>query len=478
MAYQALGLGYFRIKVWGNALTIGLSSFYWGFYIGVLSTSTDYIAETLGWGSTEKFVLVPLISALFPLGAIFGALLFGGAFSKNLGRRKVLMYASLFGIIASSIHAIPYTASFAIGRFMCGVAGGVMSTVPSIFITEISPPDLSGRTGMVIQLMVTTAIFISMLLGLALPVNPSHSNPMNDWWIFMILFPIIPTTLQLFLFVFVYKHEPASWLIERGDVRKASMSARFFYNEEHAQTLVIKLNREYAKKEYDESKSSSSQTHIDNPTFCDLLKFSGVYKQMMVLGVGLQFLQQLSGVNAIINYSQMIFEEYNDKNRMRVRLFICGFGAVNMAATCLGFPFVDRFGRRPLLVIGEAAMLSAHLMIALLTVYQADELTIVILTFIFIVAFEISLGPVVWLYCGEIMNDKGMSIAVACNWSCAFVVELTFSFLQLGGDYIPYFIYSFICLGGLVFTLLYVKETKGRSKEDIKKYIMRPYGFN
>jgi sugar porter (SP) family MFS transporter len=468
MAYQELAKGYYPKRIWGNALTIGLSSFYWGYYLGVLSTPFDNIAETLGWGSNKQ-VFEAVFSALFPLGAAFGAII-GGSKTKTIGRRKVLIWAALFGIASSIIHAIPFTVTFAIGRFLCGIAGGVMAAVPSIYVLEISPTEVSGKTGIIIQFMVTFSILVSYILGLPLPVGGS-SDPMNEWWIFMILFPVLSSSLQLLLFTCVYKHEPAVWLISQGRTEEASAAAKYFYTEEQAHAYIVKLTRESEGKSVElTSDKKSVDEKEEDVTFAQLLKCSGKYKKMMVLGITLQLIQQWCGINAVINYSGVIFAQISGP--FMARVYSCVLGLVNMVGTLGGVPFVDRAGRRPLMIIGCAGMMSSHLCLGLLSILNAPAIIGVVIVCIFIIFFGISMGPLTWLYCGEIMNDKGVAIAVAVNWVSAAVVELTFPFLILPGMFVAFFLYGSVCAAGLLFCWLVVKETKGLSKQEIKTQVL------
>jgi sugar porter (SP) family MFS transporter len=466
MAYQELAKGYYPKRIWGNAVAIGLSSFYWGYYLGVLSTPFDNIAETLGWGS-NKATFEAVFSALFPLGAAIGAIL-GGSKAKTKGRRKVLIWAAMFGIASSIIHAIPFTATFAIGRFSCGIAGGVMAAVPSIYILEISPNEMTGKTGILVQFMVTFSILISYLLGLPLPIGGS-SDPMNEWWIFMILFPVFSSSLQLLLFMCVYKHEPAVWLLTQGRTEEASAAAKYFYTEEQAHAYIVKLTKDSEGKSVELTSDKKSVDEKD-VTYAQLLKCSGKYKKMMVLGVTLQLIQQWCGINAVINYSTQIFEAIT--GAFMARVFSCVVGLVNMVATMGGVPFVDRAGRRPLMIIGCAGMMASHLILGLLNILNVVPIIGVVFICIFIIFFEISMGPVTWLYCGEIMNDKGVSIAVAVNWISAAIVELTFPYLILPGMFVAFFLYGAVCAAGLVFCLLVVKETKGLTKQEIKTKVL------
>lgn len=466
MAYQELSKGYYSSRIWGNAFAICLSSFYWGYYLGVLATPFDNIAETLGWGS-NKATFEAVFSALFPFGAAFGAL-FGGSKAKTKGRRKMLIYAAIFGIGSSIVHAIPFTATFAIGRFSCGLAGGVMAAIPSMFIVEISPTELSGKTGILVQFMVTFSILVAYIIGLPLPIGGS-SDPMNEWWIFMILFPIFALALQLILFICIYKHEPAIWLISQGRTEEASAAAKYFYTEEQAHAYIVRLTSENKGKDIDLDSLKDAPEEEEEVSFKELLCLSGKYKKMMVLGVTCQLLQQWCGINAVINYSTVIFQGISGK--FMARVFNCILGFVNMAATLGGIPFVDKAGRKPLMVIGNAGMMASHIILGLLSVLNAPPVIAVVLICIFIIFFEISMGPVTWLYCGEIMNDKGISIAVAVNWISAAIVELTFPFLITPGMYVAFFLYGSVCGAGLAFCIIFIKETKGLSKQEIKAMI-------
>jgi sugar porter (SP) family MFS transporter len=467
MAYQHLGTGFYVSRLWGNCFTIGLSSFYWGYYIAVLSTPFNNISETLGWGD-NKTVFEAVFSALFPLGAAFGAIV-GGSLTKSKGRRKALIWAAFWGIGSSIVHAIPLTQTFAIGRFSCGLAGGVMAVVPPVYVSEISPIEVSGRTGIIIQFMITFSILVAYLIGLPLPTE-DYSDPMNNWWIFMLLFPILAVALQLLLFTCMYKHEPAAWLVKQGRTEEASEAAKFIYTNEQAHAYILKLTLETEAKDIElVSNQQSADTSQEQGTYAQLLKFEGKYRKMMILGVVLQGLQQWCGINAIINYSTVIFLDVS--GIFMARVFTCILGLVNMAATLGGIPFVDKAGRRPLMIIGNAGMMSSHLMLGLLTVYGAPKIIAVVLICVFIIFFEISMGPIVWLYCGEIMNDKGISIAVAVNWICAAIVELIFPFITLPGMYVAFFLYGAVCAAGFVFCLVNVKETRGLNKQEIKTLI-------
>jgi len=343
-----------------------------------------------------------------------------------------------------------------------------MAAVPSLYITEISPTELSGKTGIVVQFMVTFAIFLSYVLGLPLPIEGS-SDPINDYWIFMILFPVFFIILQLLLFFFIFKHEPAPWLLTQGRTEEASASAKYFLTQELAHAYLVKLSSETPKGKDIDLDSQKEVSNNSEVSFKELLSFSGKYKKMMVLGCSLQLIQQWCGINAVITYCTQIFGKMTSP--FQAKIYSCIVMFVNMVATLGAVPFVDRLGRKPLFIVGCAGMMASHIVLGLLNLLDANQVVAVLMICLFIVFFEISLGPVVWLYCGEIMIDKGIAIAVAINWMSATIVTLTFPYIIMPGMYVAFFLYGSVCAAGLAFCLIFVKETKGLSKEEIKSMI-------
>jgi SP family facilitated glucose transporter-like MFS transporter 1 len=437
--------GYFLGRLLGSVVTISLSSFYWGYYLAVLASPISNIAYTLGWGSNTR-LFTALFSALYPLGAALGAVV-GGTLTKTKGRRKVLVWTAVFGICSSVIHAIPWTPTFAIGRFCCGIAGGACAAVPSMFIAEISPKAVSGKSGISVSFFATFGALVSYVLGLPLPVKGS-SAPMNNWWMFMMSFPALVLTLQLCLFQCKYVQESSSWLRSQGRQTEADEADSFFNI--HSAKLLESVTP------HKESEISAEAP----PTFKQLLSFSQPYRRMMVLGVTLLALVQWCGINAVMNYSVLIFEETSSVPE--ARLLSCLIAFVNVVTTFAGAPLVDRIGRRPLLIAGLAGMMVSHFCLGLTSLYVQSPVTAIVFICCFITAFESCYGPVVWIYCSEILNDKAMAIAVGFQWLCTAVVELTFPYIIIPGLYIAFFLYGSFCLVGTVFAIVLVKETKPR----------------
>jgi MFS family permease len=149
---------------------------------------------------------------------------------------------------------------------------------------------------------------------------------------------------------------------------------------------------------------------------------------MLRIALTLNFLQQWSGINAILSYSTIIFENFAPNLRF-ARFFTFLAGLVNMVATLSVFPLVDKYGRRSLLLIGELFLAITLLLTGLCTTIFPEEVSnylTLVLILVFLVFFEMSIGPLVWVYCGESLYNKAMSLAIGMNWINVFLVIVLF----------------------------------------------------
>lgn len=222
------------------------------------------------------------MTALNPMGWLFGAM-FGGPITLRLGRRKAIMIADIIAIFGSLIFLFPYTPTFAIARFIVGIASGVLAALCPLYINEISPPEIAGKLGSIVQLQVTLGIAVSYGLALPLPTTDYNNDPMNYWWIFMFTFQGSIAMIQFLQFLFVYKLETPHWLLGKERVDELYLSLKQIYVDERA-------------LEYFESMTSSKK--IDDKScekessYKELLLFTNGNSKMMRLGCMINFFSQ------------------------------------------------------------------------------------------------------------------------------------------------------------------------------------------
>jgi SP family xylose:H+ symportor-like MFS transporter len=189
---------------------------------------------------------------------------------------------------------------------------------------------------------------------------------------------------------------------------------------------------------------------------------------MLHLAIFVQLLQQWSGVNAIFSYSATMF----GFSTFMGRVFSVIISTVNFFATCVSIPFVDKFGRKPLLILGTLGCALTLAATGFSSLFKESYVSIVFVI-LFIVCFEQSLGPVVWIFCGEVLYDGAMGVAVMTNWICFFILVVAFPYLQKGaGIDVCFWIFAVICGLGVAYFWIYLFETKGRKKKENQQRVM------
>ena len=197
----------------------------------------------------------------------------------------------------------------------------------------------------------------------------------------------------------------------------------------------------------------------------------------LIVAVGLFFLQQLSGINAVIYYAPEIFRHAGFDSVNTQMLATVGVGTVNLLTTVLAMVLIDRIGRRPLLIVGFAGTSAAMLVIALAVINPTlvPSWVIIVVLLFYIASFAISLGPLPHVMMSEVfplrVRGLGMSTASISNWGFNFIVVFTFPLMLAGpGLAFTFTIFAVICLGGILFTMARVPETTGLSLEAIETH--------
>ncbi len=183
-------------------------------------------------------------------------------------------------------------------------------------------------------------------------------------------------------------------------------------------------------------------------------------------------LQQLCGINVVFNYTSTIFQSVG-ANLDRQLLETVLIGVVNLVFTLVAMWQVDRLGRRPLMLFGFAGLVVSYLVLSTLLRAQASPLFISIFVLISIAVYATSLAPVTWVLISEIfpnrIRGKASSMAIVALWAAYFVLVFTFPVLAENlGTYGPFYVYAGICALGFIFVKAKVKETKGKTLEELE----------
>ncbi|WP_298254503.1 sugar porter family MFS transporter [uncultured Arthrobacter sp.] len=431
-----------------------LGGLLFGFDTGVINGALPFMADDLRLTAlTEGLVASSLV-----LGAAFGALA-GGRLADAYGRRRmILVLAVIFLLGALGSALAPDVTVMVIVRFVLGLAVGGASVMVPIFLAEVSP---AGRRGQVVtrnELMIVAgqllAFSSSAFLG-----NVFGDN--HGIWRWMLVLATLPA-IGLWIGMHVVPESPR-WLAAHG-VAGAALRV--------LQTL---RPPEEARREYDEIRQAAAEDRLrDRASLRDLRE--PWLRRVLVVGLGLAVIQQITGVNAIMYYGTQILVDAGFGTRSALTANIAN-GIVSVAATFVGIWLLGRVGRRPMLLVGQLGTTSALFGIGLVALLVAEGalrgLLVLALTVTFLAFQQGSISPVTWLMLSEIfpmrVRGLGMGAAVFVLWMVNFTVSLTFPTLVAGiGLSSTFFVFGVLGIAAIVFASRYIPETRGRSLEDLE----------
>jgi SP family xylose:H+ symportor-like MFS transporter len=430
-----------------------LGGLLFGYDFSVISGGIELIRQFFRVG---PFVEGFLVASLY-LGCIISAAL-AGRISNRFGRKPILMLSALLFSISSIGTALStHIVIFILFRFIGGLGVGLVSILSPMYIAEISPQKIRGALITLNQLAIVVAIFITYFMNYAFLKMYGDLS-----WRWMLGVGVLPSLL--FLFSLLIIPESPRWLFIAG--RKS----------EAADIWSRIGGQEFANYNFDKLLSLEELNRSNIYNF--RLLFSGKIKKILIIAILLSVFQQLCGANNVFIYAPKIFHEagYDRLNQLGLTIFI---GFVNLVVTILAMILVDKSGRRRLLLIGVGMLIFTYLSLGLLFRFNLENNKILLyLLLLSVFSYGISLAPVTWIIISEIFPNQirsiGMSITVVCLWTSCFLLLQTFPAIinSLKPEY-TFYLFAFICSVGWLFILLAIPETKGKSLEEIEKYLLK-----
>jgi sugar porter (SP) family MFS transporter len=440
------------------SLTAALAGFIFGFDTVVISGANLPIKEL--WHTSPLFHGFFIMSmALW--GTVIGAI-FGGIPTEKWGRKKVLIWIGiLFSISAFGTALAPDPYTFSFFRFIGGLGIGVSSVAAPTYISEISTPATRGRLGALYQFNIVFGILVAFLSNYFLEGVGGE----NDWrWMLGAL--AVPSLIYSILVVGI--PESPRWLItnknDTGTAKKVM-----------SQLGVADPDRETASviESYKHETATTRNASI----------FSTKYKTIMWLAFMVAFFNQVSGINFILYYAPEILERAGLASKDSL-LNSIAIGGTNLIFTFVGLYFIDRIGRKTLLIIGSLGYIFSLAMVAWAFYAHAGAGLLMLSLLLFIAAHAIGQGAVIWVFISEIFPNKvramGQSFGASVHWVFAALITLiTPVFLDADNGIFkdnpwPIFtFFAFMMTLQLVWVLTKVPETKGVSLEDLEKRLVR-----
>ena len=432
------------------ATVAAIAGFLFGYDEGVIAVVRPSLDKDLPMGPLAG----GFMTAAVPLGARAAASV-AGRIVDRFGRRRVLMAAAaLFALGALIAAAITAIWMLVAARLILGLAIGVAAVGAPLYIAETAPLRIRGALVSTYQLAITIGILVSYLTGLLVSGDGTWRT----------LFGLGAVPGLLFLAGLAFLPESPRWLVLKG-----------FPDEARASLRRLRAAGWNVDGELDEMVRTAEAASGRKTGYRALLE--PAIRPALIVAVGLFFLQQLSGINAVIYYAPEIFSHAGFDSVNTQMLATVGVGTVNLLSTVLAMVLIDRIGRRPLLIVGFAGTSAAMLVIALAVVNPTlvPSWVIIVVLLFYIASFAISLGPLPHVVMSEVfplrVRGLGMSTASISNWSFNFIVVFAFPLMLAGpGLAFTFTIFAAICLGGILFTMTRVPETTGLSLEAIETH--------
>jgi len=445
-----------RLPARGSLLLVTLvaatGGFLFGYDTAVINGANQYLKAFFDLTPAQE----GFAGASAILGCIPGAMA-AGFISDRFGRKKVLfLCAVLFGLSAL-LSAVPRTfAEFLAARFIGGLGIGACSMVCPVYLAELAPARKRGSLGTLFQLGIVVGIFLTLFINAWIQGRGDENWNILTGWRWMFGAEVAPSLLLLAL-LFLAPESPR-WLIQAGREEEARQILTNVGGVEHAQEEIVAVREVLAQEE---------------GRFREL--FAPRFRVPLLVAVALMAFSQFSGINAIMYYSTKIFTTagIGVANAFLASVIV---GFVNLLFTFVAIAFVDRAGRRPLLVIGLTVQVVALGSVGAMFAAGTGGILLLVAILAFIAAFAMALGPIPWIVCSEVFPTKirgrAMSLATFVIWTSCYVVAQTFPMLNDNpaiGPAKTFWVYAAFSLAALVFVVRRLPETKGRTLEQIEQ---------
>jgi MFS family permease len=314
------------------ALTVALGGFVWGFDATVISGAVPFIQKYFQLTGDRGDVLLGLAVSCLGWGVLGGTAV-AGYFSDRFGRKKVLITTAVFFTVSALLSALTtHFGVFVFSRVMGGIAVGGAILIAPVYIAEISPPKLRGSMVSLNQLMIVLGISASFFSNyFLLEVGPNN-------WRWMLGMDAVPAVLY-FVLLFAVPESPR-WLFGRGAEAQAKAILMSSCGAEQAEAELQKIRHSFAEK--------APQVRVSG-------LFSRQMSFILFIAIAIAFFQQITGINAIFYYLPTIFAQAGGGTNAAFKQAVL-VGLVNLGMTFVAIRFVDRLGRKPLLLIGTVGM--------------------------------------------------------------------------------------------------------------------------
>ena len=430
---------------------------------GVIMWFTQFMNQPNELTDTMASSIKGFVISSALVGCIIGGA-WGGQISSAIGRKNGLIIAALLFTISAIGSALPdvlnfmqveMVSSLIFYRIVGGVGVGIASMLSPVYIAEVAPAKMRGKLVSFNQFAIIFGMLVVYFVNYFIAKGGSDEWLNSIGWRWMFASETIPCILFLSLLFFVPK--TPRYLLLKG-------------NDDQARKVLDNL---YGKQEMETEYKSIKQSLVEKNA--PWLSFGSA---VIIIGILLSFFQQAVGINVVLYYAPEIFRTMGAGNDAALLQTII-VGAINLSFTVVAIMTVDRFGRKPLMIIGAVGMAISMFLLGMTFYMGAVGMLTLVCMLLYTASFAMSWGPVCWVLLSEIFPNSvrgALSIAVAAQWLSNLVVSWTFPMMndnvaltESFNHGFAYWIYGVMGVLAAIFVWRWVPETKGRTLEEIEK---------
>ena len=447
-----------------------LGGLLFGYDTAVISGTVKYLdlsfVAPLELGEAAANSLLGFLVSSALIGCVIGGMI-GGYMASRFGRRKSLMIAAILFIISAIGSSYPemgfsggntheFITQFIIYRIIGGIGVGLASMLSPMYIAEMAPAERRGSLVSWNQFAVIFGMLIVYFVNYFISLQGSEEWLSTTGWRLMFLSEVIPAVSLLSLLFFI--PESPRWLMMNNREREAT-------------SIIEKVNNGIGVTE----EVSSIKESLKGSASSKLTTY-GI--AVIAIGIALSVFQQFVGINVVLYYAPEIFRNMGMGTDAALLQTII-VGLINLSFTTLAIFTVDKFGRKPLMIIGSIGMAVSMFTLGSTFFVESKGVLSLVAMLCYVASFAMSWGPVCWVLLSEIfpnkIRGKAMAIAVASQWVANYLVSWTFPMMDKstyltdmfhGG--FSYWVYAVMGILSALFMWKFVPETKGKSLEDME----------
>lgn len=424
--------------------------------------------------------------AAMPAGSLVGALLVT-QLADRIGRKRTIILAGLVWVIGSILQCASVNRGMlVVGRIISGISVGLSSAVVPIYQSEITAPSIRGRIVSLQQWSITWGIFLQYFVQFGCSYINGVASFRIPWGLQMIPALILSAGMTMF-------PESPRYLFDQGREDEALQVLADLHGGGDKTNELVVLEYEEIKQQVYFERTEGAKSYLD--------LFKGDNPRRVMLGCCLQMWSQLTGMNVMMYYVVYVFQGAG-LTGTRANLIASSVNYVlNVALTVPAIMYIDKWGRRPMLLAGTLAMgfwlcmvggLQGHFghwgsvdgaaRIWVVSGNDAATKAIIVCSYFFVCSFAITMGPVSWTYPAELyslrVRGKAVSLATASNWlfNTALAWAVPPGLANIAWK--TYFIFAAFNFAACIHVFFMYPETVGRSLEEIEDIFQQGHAFS